>query len=236
MRKFIILVLGFCCLSSSAKKKKDIELENKILEVIQANPEVLIKSIESYSRKEKQRLEEEAFQKALKNKVKVEIGNSPVIGNVNAKHQVFVFSDYQCPYCQLADSVTEDLLKKYGNDIAIIPKNYPLPFHPQAKPAAQAAWAAHKQGKFNEFHKSLFAFQDRLSGSLYLELAEKLGLNIEQFKKDLSSEESEKFLAEEMKQASDLGIGGTPFFIVDGVKVEGLRSIEDLTEIIDYKQ
>ena len=72
----------------------------------------------------------------------IPIGNSPVRGNKNAPVTIVEFSDFQCPYCSKAQPVLEAVLKAYPEDVKLVFKNYPLPFHKQARNAARASLAA----------------------------------------------------------------------------------------------
>jgi protein-disulfide isomerase len=129
----------------------------------------------------------------------------------------------------------EDVLKEYPNDIRLVYKNLPLPFHQQAKPAAIAALAANEQGKFWEMHDELFANQSRIQeGETFLfELAEKIGLEMDKFKKDFANDKFARMVDEDAALANKLGITGTPGFFVNGVKVTGARPLPYFKMIID---
>src|SRR5260370_39913633 len=86
---------------------------------------------------------------------RVPIENAPVKGSDKAKVTIVEFSDFQCPFCSRVGSTLEQLTKTYGKDIRIAWKNNPLPFHPNAMPAAQPAMAAGEQGKFWQMHAKL---------------------------------------------------------------------------------
>jgi protein-disulfide isomerase len=113
---------------------------------------------------------------------KVPVGNSPVKGEKNAKITIIQFSDFQCPFCSRVEPTITDLQKDYGKDLRVVWKNNPLPFHPNANPAAQAAMAAGEQGKFWEMHDKIFADQAHLDEATYEKYATELGLNMGKFK------------------------------------------------------
>ena len=78
----------------------------------------------------------------------------------------------------------EQVLDKYPDSVKVVFKHYPLAFHKQALPAAQASMAAAEQGKFWEYHDELFINQNSLSTEKYLEIAQNLGLDLKKFSLD----------------------------------------------------
>jgi len=126
----------------------------------------------------------------------------------------------------------EQILKAYPNDVRFVYKNFPLPFHKNAMPAAKAAVAAGKQDKFWEMHDAIFKNYRSLSDDLYMKTAEELGLDVEQFKKDMADASTQDFINQEMKQARAASVRGTPTFYINGKKPQG-RSFELYKGIID---
>jgi len=124
------------------------------------------------------------------------------------------------------------IIKAYPNDVKFVYKNYPLPFHKEAMPAAQAAVAAGKQGKFWEMHDKIFENYRALSADKYVEWATELGLNVDQFKSDMASAETTAFINGEMAEARNVGVRGTPTIFINGKKPQG-RSFELYKQIID---
>jgi protein-disulfide isomerase len=173
------------------------------------------------------------LEQQFKNPIKIPVGNSPVKGPADAKVTIVEFSDFQCPYCTKGMKVMEEILKAYPKDVRIVFKNLPLPFHKQAEPAARAALAAGKQGKFWEMHDALFENQKKLNSAFYEELATKLGLNMDQFKKDYESEDLKKAVKDDAELAKEHGIRGTPGFFVNGVAVKGAYPFDHFKGIID---
>ncbi len=126
----------------------------------------------------------------------------------------------------------DQILEAYPNDVKYVFKNYPLPFHKNAMPAAKAAVAAGKQGKFWEMHDRIFENYRSLSDEKYVEWAKELGLDVEQFKKDMESPETKAFIEKEMAQARTASVRGTPTFFINGKKPQG-RSFALYKQIID---
>src|SRR5262245_33057598 len=100
-------------------------------------------------------------------------------------------------------------------------------------PAALAAEAAGKQGKFWEMHDKLFENQKALTPEGYVAWAGELGLDIEQFKKDMADEGLKKKITEQQTQGVTLGARGTPAFFVNGRFLSGAQPVENFKKLID---
>jgi protein-disulfide isomerase len=111
-------------------------------------------------------------------------------------------------------------LKAYPNDVKYVIKNFPLPFHPHAKPAAKAALAAGEQGKYFEMADALMSNQQSLGDAKYKELAQQIGLNLKQFEKDLKEKDAkfEAIIADDMQMVDAVDVRGTPTFFMNGKK------------------
>ena len=162
-----------------------------------------------------------------------EIGNSPVKGPADAKITIVEFSDFQCPYCKRGKDNMEQVMKMFPNDVKIVFKQLPLSFHSKAKPAAKAALAAAKQGKFWEMHDLFFDNQGQLGDQYFEDKAKELGLDLEKFKADMASPEVDAQIEAESKLAAESGISGTPGFFVNGVAVKGAYPPEHFKGIIE---
>src|SRR5262249_55036236 len=111
-------------------------------------------------------------------RVAIELGESPVQGSGDAKVTVIVFADFQCPFCARSESTLAQLLQTYGDELRIVFKNYPLPFHDDALLAARAALAANEQGKFWPYHHVLFQHQSALDRDSLERFAGDVGMNV----------------------------------------------------------
>jgi protein-disulfide isomerase len=122
-------------------------------------------------------------------KVEVQAGNSPSIGPKNAPVTIVEWSDFQCPYCSRVEPTLKQLMDEYKGKVRIVWKNQPLPFHPNAMPAAEAAMAAYEQGndKFWAMHDKLFANQQQLSPAFYEQAAKDAGVDVAKWKSAVES-------------------------------------------------
>jgi len=103
-------------------------------------------------------------------------------------------------------------------------------------PAAKAAEAAGKQGKFWEMHDKLFENQKALSAESYLAYAGELGLDVEQFKKDMADPALEKKILEQQTLGMNLGARGTPAFFINGRFLSGAQPVENFKKLIDEEK
>lgn len=211
------------------------------------NDEQFSKMMESYLKSEKGRnafaaaLEDyakrkqfEAQEAQFKNPVKIDVGSSPTKGPAGAKITIIEFSDFQCPFCRKGRDTMNEVAKLYPNEVKLVFKHFPLPFHKEARPAAKASYAAGKQGKFWEMHDIMFDNQQDLAKpDFYAQQAAKLKLDVEQFKKDMASPEAEAAVAADEQVGKKNGIEGTPGFFVNGVPVKGAYPAEYFKSIID---
>ena len=107
--------------------------------------------------------------------------DSPARGPANAPVEIVEFSDFQCPYCQRANPTVQQVLTTYGDRVHFVYRHYPLPNHPNARPAAEAAVCAADQGKFWPYHDVLFANAGRLATTDLKHHAAELGLDSAKF-------------------------------------------------------
>ncbi|KQT35564.1 disulfide bond formation protein DsbA [Chryseobacterium sp. Leaf405] len=157
--------------------------------------------------------------------------NDHTQGNQNADIVVVEYGDYQCPYCGAAYPVLKELMKEFGTQIKFVFRNFPLSeIHEYARSAALAAEAANLQGKFWEMHDAIYENQEDMNENFLLELAEKLDLNISQFKKDIESSALAEKVDSDFESGVLSGVNGTPSFFINGNKFNG--GAEDLLQLI----
>ncbi|MBU0728407.1 MAG: DsbA family protein [Proteobacteria bacterium] len=150
----------------------------------------------------------------------------------NAPVVLTVFSDFQCPACARLKPLMEQVTQQYPTSLVLVFKHFPLPNHPKARPAAWAAMAAHQQGKFWAFHDLLFENQNSLTDEKYEELAKKLDLDINKFKKDSTSLAIKEYVGDDFNEGRALMVSGTPSLYVNGRKLKS-NSAAGLKQIID---
>lgn len=146
------------------------------------------------------------------------IPGRPEKGNPEAKIVLVEFSDMQCPSCRRGNETVDQLLLKYEGKIRVIFRHYPLDIHEKARLFAQAAEAAHRQGKFWEMQDLIFNEQDASEKRLE-EFARSLGLNMEQFRKDMKSRDVNQAIVNDLVTGQRYGVNSTPtYFLFVGEK------------------
>ena len=159
-----------------------------------------------------------------------------VRGNPEAPVTLEEFGDFQCPPCGQFAGFVEELLKEYDSRLRVVFRNFPLPAHEHAREAAQAAEAAGLQGKFWEMHDTLYREQQIWSSAsnargLFESYAGTIGLDVDQFRKDMDSDKVRERIDSDHALADSLGITVTPTFFINNRPVdakdknpEGVRS------------
>ena len=168
-----------------------------------------------------------------KDSTKVPVGKSYFKGPADALVTIVEFSEFQCPFCTRVQPTLNKILDMYKQDVRIVFKHNPLPFHKDAPLAAQAALAAGEQGKFWEMHDLLWKDTKALKETNLLEYAKKAGLDMAKFKADLKSDKIKKMLAEDQAAARKADARGTPHFFINGKRLSGAQPFPNFKKVID---
>ncbi len=167
--------------------------------------------------------------------------NDWVKGNPEAGLVIVEYADLQCPACKLYSDVMNDLAVKYASQAAFVYRHFPLKqLHLQAVISAQAAEAAGIQGKFWEMHDKLFETQEvwsnnRNAKNLFMDYAGELGLNVDQFKRDIDSQAVRAKVEAQYLNGLENRLNSTPSFFINGERIENPQGFEAFTQIIDMK-
>jgi protein-disulfide isomerase len=236
---FLLVSLTFISCSSvpslAGTTPVDAKLEAQVLQIIRDHPEVILESVQKYQQQQQQKQQEsrQSFLEQTKTNPKQIIGQSPTLGSTAQKIVLVEFSDFQCPFCAKASETLKEFMTRHGKEVTLTYKHLPLvSIHPEAMPAAKAAWAAAQQGKFWEYHDALFDQQDQLGEPLYLATAQALKLNLERFNRDRKSEAASKAIQQDLAIAQTLGIEGTPFFVMNGETFSGAVPLSEMENIL----
>ena len=164
---------------------------------------------------------------------KIAASGAPSFGPADAKVTVVEFSDFECPYCSRAAAVTTQVKEKYSGKVRLIFRQFPLSFHQNAKVAAEAALAAHSQGKFWEFHDKLFQNQRSLDRASLEGYAKELGLDMTKFKAALDSGQNQKQVEADVELGSEVAVQGTPTLFVNGIRIGNPTDFGEVSLAID---
>jgi len=163
-------------------------------------------------------------------------GNEPQKGPDDALVTIVEISDFECPFCGRVEPTLKQVQDKYGKDVRVVWMNNPLPFHKNAKPAANAALEAHAQKGDKGFwamHEKMFANQKALTTDNLEKWAKEIGLNVAKFKKALADDKYGKTIQEQQALASSLGARGTPAFFINGRNLRGAQPLPAFTALVD---
>lgn len=160
-----------------------------------------------------------------------------ILGEKDSQVKVYVFSDFQCPYCKLFWKTLRDTMKQYSDQALFVYKHLPLSFHNQAENAALASACALEQEKFWEYADKLYAGQSEWSNSTgtqkFKDYARDLKMNTVQFNKCLDDKKYQSKIEADKNEASNFGISGTPAIFINSQFKNGVISAEDLKAAIE---
>ncbi len=151
-------------------------------------------------------------------------------GNKDGDVTVVEFFDYNCPYCRQA---LKDIVKLMDEDknVRVVLKEYPILGEASQK-AALAALASRKQGKYMEFHQALLTAKGRINDKAIDTIAEKVGLDVKQLKKDMESADVKDALQKNIEVGIKLGINGTPTFIFNDQVIPQVLPYDAMKELL----
>ncbi len=153
-------------------------------------------------------------------------------GGAGAPITIIGFSDYECPYCKKGEEVIAEVMLAYGDKVRYVHRDYPLPFHKNARPAAEAARCAGEQGKYWEVHDALFKAPS-LEGTAVVDAAVAAGVDKAKLEACLADGHVKPMIDEDMTAGGDVGVTGTPAFFVNGRMLSGAQPLERFKSIID---
>ena len=157
----------------------------------------------------------------------------PVRGNAAAPVTIVEFSDYQCPFCARVNPTLARIRETYGDRVKIVFKDYPLPNHPQAPKAAEAARCAGEQNKYWEMHDAMFANQRALEVPALKQSARAIGLDGTAFDQCLDAGKYAAAVRAGSDLGEQMGVNSTPTLYVNGRAVIGAMPFENFKTIID---
>ncbi|MGQ0676553.1 MAG: DsbA family protein [Rhodospirillales bacterium] len=191
------------------------QVEDIVRRVIKENPRVILEAIEDLRKEEQAAAKSKAVGALKSRREQIERDPAtPVAGNPQGDVTVVEFFDYRCPYCKAAHERVKQVVAKDGK-IRLVLKEFPI-LGPDSVFAARAALAARRQdpGKYYALHDALLSAKERLNNELTLKIAADAGFDVERLKRDMAAPEISRMLEANADLAEELGINGTPAFIV----------------------
>lgn len=145
---------------------------------------------------------------------------------------IVVFSDYQCPYCDRFDQTLDQLLGRYGGELRVVYRQFPLPSHREAEFAAAVALAAHAQGQFMAMHRWLYENSHALTHMSVAERAATYGIDVQRLLDELDDGRHAARIDDDLEAGKRLEVTGTPSYFINGRPGSGAQPIEELDRIV----
>lgn len=232
------LITGVAGLSSMSAHAEDAAftaaqkaaMGDMVKEYLLENPSVVIDAIEAYRAQEAEMEAKKAEESIVDNKEYLTRANAPSVGNPEGDVTVVEFFDYNCGYCKRALPDIQKIVKEDPN-VRFVFKEMPI-LGPTSKTAAQWALAAHRQDKYFEYHIALMEHRGEKSNDELEKLAQKIGLDVDKAKADIDSGEIDKELDMVTKVGREIGVSGTPAFIVGDKFIPGYIGEDGLKNAI----
>ena len=167
------------------------------------------------------------------------VSDDYIKGNKDASVTIVEYLDFECEACGAYYPLVKQLAEEFKNDVRFVNRYFPLPGHKNGLPAALAVEAAGKQGKYWEMHNILFDNQKNWGEkqspdpAIFEGYAKQIGLNMDQYKKDVGSNEVKERVNRDKNSGTKLGVSGTPTFFLNGEKIPNPKTPEDFKTFIN---
>ena len=205
--------------------------EQRVREYLLKNPEVIMEALQVLQ--ERQRAAEaDTFKRTIAERSDDLLNDpaAPVGGNPAGDVTLVEFFDYNCPYCRrVTPTVVE--LEETDPDLRLVYKEFPI-LGPGSQFAARAALASRKQDKYLPFHRALMQATEQVTEQSVLVIARTVGLDTEQLTTDMQAPAIQEAIARNLQLANDLGITGTPSFVIGQEIVPGAADLRTLQGLI----
>jgi protein-disulfide isomerase len=159
----------------------------------------------------------------------------PAFGPQEAKVTVVEFVDFQCPYCRASHEPLMQTMQKYAAEsVRFVFRQLPIfSLHPHALSAAHATLCAHEQNQYLAMQNLLFQRQDTMAPELFVTIAKEIGLNLTAFNTCVAEKKYQSIIQKDLSDAEALELTGTPTWFINGERIVGALSKEDLMSVID---
>lgn len=167
------------------------------------------------------------------------VSDDYIKGNKEASVTLVEYLDFECEACGAYYPLVKQLAEEFKTDVRFVNRYFPLPGHKNGLPAALAVEAAARQGKYWEMHNKLFEEQKNwgekqaADPKIFEGYAQAIGLNMDQFKKEVASKEVKDRVERDKNSGTRLGVSGTPTFFLNGDKIPNPKNPEDFKTFIN---
>lgn len=228
MRKALAaLFLILAPLSVWAQTLSEDEIKALALEAIRENPQIVVEALEAIqAEQEAAEAAAQAQTLAARRDLLENDPNAPVVGNPDGETVIVEFFDYNCPYCKRVAPDVATLIAENG-DLRVVYREWPI-LGEGSVFAARAALAARNQGLYEEMHWALMELEGRADPASVLAAARSVGLDTDQLQADMDAPEVVEHFRTSQALAQELGITGTPAFVIGDAVVPGAVPLAEL--------
>ena len=218
-------------LSVFAQELDENRIKELVLEAIRENPEIVLEAVQIIEERQQadQAVAAEQVLSAERAALEQDL-NAPVLGNPDGDVTVVEFFDYNCPYCRRVKPYMEALLAADPN-VRVVYREWPI-LGEGSVFAARAALASRQQGKYEEFHWAMMEIKGRAEEATVIRVAEQVGLDIEQLRRDMDGPEIAEHIETSMRLSRALGFNGTPSFVIGDSLAPGLIEADQMIELV----
>ena len=230
--KLVAVMALIVPIAAQAESLSEDRVKKLVLEAIRENPEIVLEAVQIIEQREQQRQAEAAATVLSDNRDLLENDpNAPVLGNPEGDVTVVEFFDYNCPYCRRVKPHIEALLEEDPN-VRLVYREWPI-LGDGSVFAARAALASREQGKYEEFHWALMGMAGRAEEASVIQVAEQVGLDIAQLRRDMKAPEIDAHIAASMELSRALGFNGTPSFVIGDALVPGVIEADQMIQLAE---
>lgn len=206
-------------------------IEAIVREYLLENPEIITEALDILQQREEAAELERQRLALVEQHDAIFNSSSPIMGNPDGDVTLVEFFDYQCGFCK---RVLDDVFAVAEDDpgLRVVFKDLPI-LGPASVVAARASLAARNQGLYTEYHNALMAHRGQLSDRVIFDIAAEVGLDVNQLRTDMQSPEIREELNDNIRLAQQLGIRGTPAFIIGDEIIPGARSLQEIEASIE---
>lgn len=198
------------------------------------HPEIVMQAMQELQKRDQASAEAKTVESIKTNKAKIyDDANTPVGGNPKGDVTIVEFSDFQCGYCKMSEPFIEKILKE-DKGIRFIYKDFPV-LGPQSITASKVALAVFRQGgsdKYIKYHDDLLAKKEHLTDDMIYQAAKDAGVNVDKAKKDAADDAMQKQIQANLDLGVDIGVRGTPMFIIGNNVYPGALQYDQLKQAI----
>ena len=224
-----LLLLPFAAMADDLSEDHVKEL---VLEAIRENPEIVLEAVQIIEQRQQAGQAAAAAQILSTERTTLEQDpNAPVIGNPDGDVTIVEFFDYNCPYCRQVKPHMEALLAADTN-VRVVYREWPI-LGEGSVFVARAALASRSQGKYEEFHWAMMSLNGRAEEDTVIRIAQDIGLNIAQLRRDMDGPEIDEHIATSMRLSRSLGFSGTPSFVIGDSLAPGLIEADEMINLVN---